>query len=347
MSFIIGMTGTLGSGKGAAVEYLVKEHGFAHFSARDFLAQEVKRRDLPLNRDSLVLVGNELRKEHGPDIVARSLLALAKQQSNPAIIESIRTIGEVKALQDEGNFYLLSIDADQKTRYSRVYSRGTETDSISFEEFVDHETREMATTDPHKQNLSKCIEHADFQIDNSGSLSDLHKQVNEMVEKISEKSKHVRPSWDEYFMSLADAAASRATCDRGRSGCVIIKDRQVLVTGYVGSPKGLAHCDNVGHQMKTLVHEDGSKSQHCVRTVHAEQNALVQAAKRGVALEGSTLYCKMTPCRVCAMLIINAGIVRVVCQKRYHAGAESEMMFKQAGVELEILDDEVEQYENQ
>jgi dCMP deaminase len=158
------------------------------------------------------------------------------------------------------------------------------------------------------------------------------------------EEKYIRPSWDEYFMEIAHTVSKRATCDRGRSGCVIVKDKQILVSGYVGSPNGLPHCDDVGHQMKKMLHEDGSISEHCVRTVHAEQNAICQAAKRGIALEGSTLYCRMTPCRVCAMLIINCGIKRVVCEKKYHAGAESEEMFAKADVALEFFSEEVMTY---
>ncbi len=164
---------------------------------------------------------------------------------------------------------------------------------------------------------------------------------------MDKEEKYQRPSWDEYFLHVADTVAQRATCDRGRSGCVIVKNKQILVTGYVGSPSGLPHCDDVGHQMKKTIHEDGNITNHCVRTVHAEQNAICQAAKRGIALEGSTLYCRMTPCRVCAMLIINCGIKRVVCEKKYHAGAESEEMFAMAGVELEFVSQEVMQYSNQ
>lgn len=159
--------------------------------------------------------------------------------------------------------------------------------------------------------------------------------------------KFERPTWDEYFMEVANTIAKRATCDRGRSGCVIARDRQLLVTGYVGSPSGLPHCDDVGHQMKKVIHEDDSITQHCVRTVHAEQNAICQAAKLGVGIEGATLYCRMTPCRVCAMIIINCGIVRVVCERKYHAGAESEAMFSEAGVQLEYIHDEVLEYQNQ
>ncbi|MCE1206172.1 MAG: cytidine/deoxycytidylate deaminase family protein [Spirochaetia bacterium] len=156
-----------------------------------------------------------------------------------------------------------------------------------------------------------------------------------------------RPSWDEYFMEVANAIAKRATCDRGRSGCVIARDNQILATGYVGAPSGLPHCDEVGHQLKKLIHEDGSITQHCVRTVHAEQNAICQAARRGVSIEGATLYCRMTPCRTCAMMIINCGIVRVVCERRYHDGAESEAMFRQVGIKIEYVFDEVQKYSNQ
>ena len=148
-------------------------------------------------------------------------------------------------------------------------------------------------------------------------------------------------------MEIANTVAKRATSDRGRSGCVIARDKQLLVSGYVGSPVGMPHCDDVGHQFKKMIHEDDSVTQHCVRTVHAEQNAICQAAKLGISLQGATLYCRMTPCRTCAMLIINCGIVRVVCEKKYHAGAESEEMFKAAGIKLEYVNDEVLKYDKQ
>lgn len=161
------------------------------------------------------------------------------------------------------------------------------------------------------------------------------------------EEKYLRPTRDEYFMEVARTVAKRASCDRGRSGCVIAKNKQILCTGYVGSPPGLPHCDEVGHQFKQMTHEDGSVTNHCVRTVHAEQNAICQAAKLWVALDWATLYCKMTPCRTCAMLIISCGIKKVIADKKYHAGSESEAMFKQAGVELTYFDESVEKYEKQ
>lgn len=161
------------------------------------------------------------------------------------------------------------------------------------------------------------------------------------------EEKYIRPSWDEYFMDVANAASKRATCDRGRSACVIVKNNHILVTGYVWSPTGLPHCDDVWHQFKKTTHEDWHVTNHCVRTIHAEQNAICQAAKIGVSLNWGTLYCRMTPCRVCAMLIINCGIKRVVAEKKYHAGEESEQMFKDVGVKLDYFYDELQKYDNQ
>ena len=156
-----------------------------------------------------------------------------------------------------------------------------------------------------------------------------------------------RPSWDEYFMEIVDTVAKRATCDRGKSGAVIVKDKQILSTGYVGAPKGLPHCDDVGHLMMKYIDEDGKESMHCVRTTHAEQNAIVQAAKHGIAINGATIYCTMEPCLTCAKMIINAGIKRVVAKKRYHAAQMTRDFFKQAGVKLEVLQDEVMKYKDQ
>lgn len=162
-----------------------------------------------------------------------------------------------------------------------------------------------------------------------------------------EKSENKRPSWDEYFMEIAATVSKRATCDRGKSGCVIVRYKQILVTGYVGSPRGLPHCDEVGHLMKKVLHEDDRITQHCMRTVHAEQNAICQAARLGIPLEGATLYCRMTPCRTCAMLIINCGIIRVVCEKKYHDATESEAMFRQAGIGLEYVSQDIQEYDHQ
>lgn len=156
-----------------------------------------------------------------------------------------------------------------------------------------------------------------------------------------------RISWDAYFIELMETVSKRATCDRGRSGCIIVRDRRIVSTGYVGSPPGLPHCDEIGHLMKEVIDEDGTVRKHCVRTIHAEQNAICQAARYGISLEGTTLYCKMEPCRVCAMLIISSGIKKVVAKKRYHAAQETREMFEIGGIELVVLEDEIESYTDQ
>ncbi len=161
----------------------------------------------------------------------------------------------------------------------------------------------------------------------------------------NDDKKYERFTWDEYFLELVKVVGGRGTCDRGRSGCVIAKSKRIISTGYVGSPVGTAHCDDVGHEMH-VVTENGKESQHCIRTTHAEQNAIVNAARFGAALDGATLYCHMTPCYVCAKMIINAGIKKVVCNKDYHKGARSKEIFEEAGVEYELDNEEMETYDN-
>ena len=160
------------------------------------------------------------------------------------------------------------------------------------------------------------------------------------------KKEYKRPSWDEYFLDMVKIVGKRGTCDRGRSGCVIVKDKRVVSTGYVGSPVGIKHCDEIGHEMHTVKQEDGQESRHCIRTTHSEQNAIVQAAKFGVSLDCGTLYCHMTPCYVCAKMIINAGIKIVVCNLDYHQGKRSKEVFKEAGVEYKLIVDKIQRYKD-
>jgi dCMP deaminase len=155
-----------------------------------------------------------------------------------------------------------------------------------------------------------------------------------------------RPSWDEYFIGIMHAVSARGTCDRGRVGCVIVRDKRLITTGYVGAPVGCKSCDEVGHDISTVIQDDGTTSKHCVRTAHAETNAIVQAAKIGVSTDGAILYCMMVPCQVCAKNIINAGIKRVVAEKDYHAGQRSKELFKEAGVQFELLNAETVTYAN-
>lgn len=136
----------------------------------------------------------------------------------------------------------------------------------------------------------------------------------------------MRPDWNTYFMQIADAVASRSTCDRASVGAVLVRDKRILCTGFNGSPAGLDHCDEAGHLMI-----EG----HCVRTIHAEVNAIVQAAQHGVSTKGATCYVTHFPCIHCTKTLINAGITKVVYKTGYRMDKYAVAFYKQAGIEVE------------
>jgi dephospho-CoA kinase len=182
---IIGITGTLGAGKGTIVDYLTSHHGFRHFSVRGFLTEIINGRGIALNRDSMVAVANELRANHTPSYIVEQLLDQALVSGQNCIIESIRTTGEIEALRKRDRFYLLAVDADPKLRYKRVIERGSATDHITYEIFIANEQREMTSTDPNKQNLAACQALADFKLDNNHSFDELYTQIEEVLSKVN------------------------------------------------------------------------------------------------------------------------------------------------------------------
>jgi len=144
----------------------------------------------------------------------------------------------------------------------------------------------------------------------------------------------MRPSWDEYFMDIARQVATRSTCLRRHVGAIIVRDKRILTTGYNGAPRGLAHCDVVGC-LREKMHIPSGERQEICRGLHAEQNAIIQAALHGVSTEGATIYVTHQPCITCAKMIINAGIERVVCAHTY-PDELARGMLAEAGVPLEI-----------
>ena len=315
-----------------------------------FLIKEINKRGLPVNRDSMVMVANQMREMNSPSYIIEQLYELAKKENAKSVIESIRTLGEAEKIKEKGGL-LLAVDANSQMRYLRIISRQSETDNQTFEEFLADEKREMFSSNPNYQNLSECIKMADFVLENNKDFEHLKRQVDDVLEKINRKNIetkiHKRPSWDEYFIEIMNSVSKRATCDRGRTAVIAVKDRRIIATGYVGSPLGLPHCDEVGHMMHKVINEDDTISQHCVRTIHGEQNVLCQAARFGISLNEATMYMKMTPCFTCAKMIINAGIKRIVAEKRYHSDAHSLKALKDTGVQVNILSDEFERYQNQ
>ncbi|MCT4585580.1 MAG: dCMP deaminase family protein [Peptostreptococcaceae bacterium] len=141
-----------------------------------------------------------------------------------------------------------------------------------------------------------------------------------------------RPNWDEYFMDIAKLVSTRSTCIRRHVGAVIVRERQILSTGYNGAPKGLNHCINIGCEREKLNIPSGQRHEIC-RGVHAEQNAIVQAAYNGISIKGSTIYTTVRPCILCAKLIINAGIKVIIFEGEY-ASDKAMDLIKEADIEI-------------
>lgn len=181
---VIGITGTLGAGKGTIVDFLVKNKHFVHYSVRSFLIEEIEKRQLAVNRDSMTTVANDLRYMHSPSYVTDCLYERAMKQGNPCVIESIRTVGEIKSLRKKGSFYLFAVDAPAQLRYARIRERQSETDAVSFETFMSNELREMNSSDPNKQNLAGCIREADFVFENNSDITSLFEQVEKALQTI-------------------------------------------------------------------------------------------------------------------------------------------------------------------
>lgn len=181
---LIGITGTLGAGKGTIVDYLVQEKGFVHFSVRGYISKEIIRRGMPVNRDSMVVVANDLRANHSPSWIIDQLYEQAIQTGRNSIIESIRTPGEVESLRSKGNFILFAVDADPLLRYERIVKRNSETDRISYLTFIENEQREMESADPNKQNIGKCIRMADYTLMNNNSIEMLQEEIESILQKL-------------------------------------------------------------------------------------------------------------------------------------------------------------------
>ena len=145
-----------------------------------------------------------------------------------------------------------------------------------------------------------------------------------------------RPDWDEYFMRMAEVADTRSTCTRRKVGAVIVKDHRILATGYNGVPTGIQHCSQRGCLREELGVPSGQRHELC-RGLHAEQNAIIQAAHLGLSIAGGTLYCTNQPCVICAKMIINAGIERIVIRDGYPDELAQDML-REAGLNVELLE---------
>jgi len=145
----------------------------------------------------------------------------------------------------------------------------------------------------------------------------------------------LRPDWDKYFLEIVNVVKSRSTCLRRQVGAVIVKDRQILATGYNGVPRGITHCSETGCLRKKLNVPSGQRHELC-RGLHAEQNAIIQAAYHGVTIKGATIYTNAKPCSICTKMIINAGIKRIVFEEYYNDELADELL-KETDIIVECI----------
>ena len=341
MTIILGVTGYLASGKDTVADYLRNELGFLHISLSDILREDLKNMGKEVTRTSLQELGNEIRTKFGGGILAERALGRRLPNKN-YVITSIGRVDEVKALKKNPNFKLIFVTAPQKKRFEWIQKRQREEDPQTFKEFIKHEQKESRGGGAQYREFDNLKKISDIIINNNSTIENFHKKINRLAKDVDK-----RPNWDDYFFGIMEAVAKRATCDRGKTAALIVRDNMILATGYVGAPRGLPSCDEIGHLMEETIHADGVARGHCVRTTHAEQNAIAQAAKHGIRIEGAKMYTKMAPCLHCAKMIINSGIVEVICQKGYHAGNIAEQFLRESGIKIIIKDKEVVKYSKQ
>jgi dCMP deaminase len=327
----LGFTGPNAAGKGEAIKYLVDNHRFTAFSLSDILRNELKNRSVEINRDNLISLGNELRAKDGPAVLAK-MTSMKIKNMPQAVIDSIRNPSEIEELRKNlKNFILIGVTADIKARYERAKSRAREGEAfISFEEFKAKEAKENSN-DPNAQQLNKCFESADIKLDNSGDIKDLYASLDRIL-KEKNYVPYTRPSWTEYFMKMAYLAAERSTCIRHHVGAVIVKNNKVVSTGYNGAAAGVKDCTELGCLRDQMGIASGTRHEIC-RAIHAEQNAIIQAALNGTSTEGATMYSTHSPCVICAKMVVNAKIKKFVTSN-YYPDKTYEELFKEAGVEF-------------
>jgi dCMP deaminase len=326
---IIGLTGKNGSGKTAVSEYLVSR-GFEYHSLSDAIREEILDRGLQITREMLIDVGNELREKFGPGILAERILTSLESGQN-YVIDSIRNPQEVDVLRSRNDFTLLALEAEQGTRFERSRKRGRENAAQTMSQFAEEEARELDSDNPARQQLNATRQKADLIVTNDGTLEELHRRLDALLPPLM--SRFMRPTWDEYFMSIARVVAMRSNCMKRKVAAIIVKDMRVVSTGYNGTPRGAKNCNEGGCPRCNSMAASGTALDECL-CCHGEENAITQAAYHGTSVKGATLYSTFAPCLLCTKMIINSGIAEVVYNQDYPLNDTALSLLKECGVLL-------------
>lgn len=327
MAVWIGLSGLNASGKGEVVRHL-ETWSFGSVSLSDVIRRELANDGLEPTRAEMIARGRALRERFGPGVLAERVIAGLAQDRNHAI-DSIRSPAEVETLRAAGDFRLWWIEAPARVRFDRTRERGRSGDAESFEAFEAQQARELESSDPSGQQLLGVRDLADEVIPNGGDLATLHQHLNDRIR--NSLFFRERPSWDHYFMNLAQVASTRSNCIKRKVGAVVALDRRVVSTGYNGTPRGVRNCNEGGCPRCAAGAETGTRLDECLCS-HAEENVITQAAYHGVSLRNSTVYTTLFPCLICAKLIINSGVREVVYEAPFSVMDSSERLLAEAGV---------------
>ncbi len=332
MSQYIALTGYMGSGKGV-ISDMLKKSGYRYISLSDMVREEATKKSLEHTRENLQNVGNELRAEHGAGVLGMKVReSIERDPGGNWVIDGIRNPACMTELRELPGLKIVGVSADDELLVDRVLERRRGGLDMTRDDVYARLKREKGEGEPEDgQQVKKCLDKVDYFILNEGTLEDLENKFEHFLKL--EKGE-VRPTFDEVFMEIAYTWAKRATCLRRAVGAVIAKDGQQLTAGYNGAPRGVPHCAEVGGCLRAkLGIPSGQRAEIC-RGTHAEQNAITQAAKFGINIEGGTLYCNTFPCVICTKMILNAGITKVVYDSDYNDPLSKEILGQQKSLEL-------------
>ncbi|MBU0458667.1 AAA family ATPase [Patescibacteria group bacterium] len=332
MPTYIGLTGYMATGKGEVVKILEKQ-GYKYISLSDIVRTEATQRGLEHSRENLQNIGNELRAREGSSVLAKKVReTIANTSDQKWVIDGVRNPGEVAELRQLVDFKMIGVSADRKIIIRRIMDRNRGGEVLKRENIIERLDKEMGIGEPPDgQQVKKCIENADCFILNEGTLEELERKLNHFIRL---EAGEERPTFDEIFMEIAYTWGKRSTCLRRSVGAVIAKNKQQLTAGYNGAPRGVPHCAQLGGCLREKLGIPSGQRHEICRGTHAEQNAITQAAKFGINIEGSTLYCNCFPCVICTKMILNAGIDTVVYDSDYNDPLSKEILGQQSALKL-------------
>jgi dCMP deaminase len=329
----IGVAGLNGAGKTRVVEFF-ERRSFFRCSLSDVIREDLAGDGLEPTREHMIARGRELRARSGSGVLAQRLLPTLPADRH-SVIDSIRHPAEVETFRAGDGFALLWIEAPPELRFERTVARARPGDAPSFERFRELEELELGGDDPTGQQLLAVRALADEVVPNQGDVDELEAELQRLLQR--RLPFRDRPSWDEYFMSIARVVASRSNCVKRMVGAVIVKDRRIISTGYNGTPRGTRNCNEGGCPRCARGTEAGRALDECLCS-HGEENAITQAAYHGVNVRDATVYTTLCPCLMCTKMIINAGIREVVYDQDFPLGEVSVALFREAGVKVRSPD---------